>query len=70
VCVCARARVRVCVCAYNYNFMCLCFRVLSYLFCDDHFMLPQDPLGRHGPSLEEFLAKTPKQPTKRAAREA
>ncbi|XP_076449795.1 uncharacterized protein LOC143286093 [Babylonia areolata] len=34
-------------------------RVLSYVFSDDHFLLPSDPLGRYGPTLEQFLRKTP-----------
>lgn len=43
-------------------------RVLSFVFSDDHFMLPRDPLGRYGPTLEEFLCKTPVQPSRRTAR--
>ena len=31
------------------------FRLLPYNFVDDFFMLPKDPLGRGGPTLEDFL---------------
>ncbi|XP_060232059.1 NEDD4-binding protein 1-like [Meriones unguiculatus] len=32
-------------------------RLLQYTFMGDIFMVPDDPLGRHGPRLEEFLQK-------------
>uniref|UniRef100_T1JAT3 C3H1-type domain-containing protein n=1 Tax=Strigamia maritima TaxID=126957 RepID=T1JAT3_STRMM len=35
-------------------------RLLMYSFVNDRFMPPDDPLGRHGPSLENFLRKQPK----------
>ncbi|KAF7702468.1 ribonuclease ZC3H12A [Silurus meridionalis] len=35
-------------------------RLLMYSFVNDKFMLPDDPLGRHGPTLENFLRKTPR----------
>ncbi|XP_017341669.1 ribonuclease ZC3H12A [Ictalurus punctatus] len=35
-------------------------RLLMYSFVNDKFMLPDDPLGRHGPTLENFLLKTPR----------
>ncbi|KAM7384583.1 hypothetical protein PAMA_011781 [Pampus argenteus] len=35
-------------------------RLLMYSFVNDKFMPPDDPLGRHGPTLENFLRKYPK----------
>ncbi|XP_053347040.1 ribonuclease ZC3H12A [Clarias gariepinus] len=35
-------------------------RLLMYSFVNDKFMLPDDPLGRHGPTLENFLRKNPR----------
>ncbi|KAJ8398611.1 hypothetical protein AAFF_G00421390 [Aldrovandia affinis] len=32
-------------------------RLLQFTFVEDHFLIPDDPLGRHGPQLEEFLRK-------------
>ncbi|KAJ8003716.1 hypothetical protein DPEC_G00151250 [Dallia pectoralis] len=37
-------------------------RLLMYSFVNDKFMPPDDPLGRHGPSLENFLRKRPVMP--------
>ncbi|KAJ8394438.1 hypothetical protein AAFF_G00046490 [Aldrovandia affinis] len=34
-------------------------RLLMYSYVNDKFMPPDDPLGRHGPSLENFLRKRP-----------
>lgn len=34
-------------------------RLLQYTFAGDIFMIPDDPLGRHGPKLEVFLSKQP-----------
>lgn len=30
-------------------------RVLQFVFVEDSFMVPQDPLGKHGPRLDTFL---------------
>ncbi|XP_027892045.1 ribonuclease ZC3H12A [Xiphophorus couchianus] len=35
-------------------------RLLMYSFVNNKFMPPDDPLGRHGPDLENFLRKFPK----------
>ncbi|KAM9824491.1 endoribonuclease ZC3H12A [Neosynchiropus ocellatus] len=35
-------------------------RLLMYSFVNDKFMPPDDPLGRHGPTLENFLRRFPK----------
>uniref|UniRef100_A0A4W4G2R9 NEDD4-binding protein 1 n=1 Tax=Electrophorus electricus TaxID=8005 RepID=A0A4W4G2R9_ELEEL len=32
-------------------------RLLQFTFVEDHFMIPDDPLGKHGPHLEQFLRK-------------
>ncbi|XP_028814163.1 NEDD4-binding protein 1 [Denticeps clupeoides] len=32
-------------------------RLLPFTFVDDHFMIPDDPLGKHGPHLDLFLRK-------------
>uniref|UniRef100_A0A3B5LIV4 C3H1-type domain-containing protein n=1 Tax=Xiphophorus couchianus TaxID=32473 RepID=A0A3B5LIV4_9TELE len=40
-------------------------RLLMYSFVNDKFMPPDDPLGRHGPSLENFLRKRPVAPEPR-----
>uniref|UniRef100_A0A3Q3NA15 Probable ribonuclease ZC3H12C n=1 Tax=Mastacembelus armatus TaxID=205130 RepID=A0A3Q3NA15_9TELE len=37
-------------------------RLLMYSFVNDKFMPPDDPLGRHGPSLDNFLRKKPVMP--------
>ncbi|XP_036112947.1 endoribonuclease ZC3H12A [Molossus molossus] len=34
-------------------------RLLMYSFVNDKFMPPDDPLGRHGPNLDNFLRKKP-----------
>ncbi|XP_029588617.1 ribonuclease ZC3H12A [Salmo trutta] len=39
-------------------------RLLMYSFVNDKFMPPDDPLGRHGPTLENFLLKVPRLPRK------
>lgn len=38
-------------------------RLLMFSFVHDHFMVPEDPLGRHGPSLSVFLQHPPDKPT-------
>ncbi|KAM6995003.1 endoribonuclease ZC3H12A [Tautogolabrus adspersus] len=38
---------------------CIEERLLMYSFVNDKFMPPDDPLGRHGPSLENFLRTKP-----------
>ncbi|XP_077206351.1 putative ribonuclease ZC3H12D [Paroedura picta] len=40
-------------------------RLLMYSFVNDIFMPPDDPLGRHGPSLANFLSKKPLLPEPR-----
>uniref|UniRef100_H3C9E1 NEDD4-binding protein 1 n=1 Tax=Tetraodon nigroviridis TaxID=99883 RepID=H3C9E1_TETNG len=32
-------------------------RLLQFTFVEDHFMIPDDPLGRNGPHLNDFLRK-------------
>ncbi|KAG7468705.1 hypothetical protein MATL_G00145810 [Megalops atlanticus] len=32
-------------------------RLLQFTFVEDHFLIPDDPLGKHGPQLDEFLHK-------------
>uniref|UniRef100_G3PL24 Zinc finger CCCH-type containing 12A n=1 Tax=Gasterosteus aculeatus TaxID=69293 RepID=G3PL24_GASAC len=38
---------------------CIEERLLMFSFVNDKFMPPDDPLGRHGPSLDNFLRKKP-----------
>ncbi|CAL1547357.1 unnamed protein product [Lymnaea stagnalis] len=38
-------------------------RLLMYSFVNDRFMPPEDPLGRTGPTLDNFLRKTPSEST-------
>ncbi|XP_015271035.1 PREDICTED: probable ribonuclease ZC3H12D [Gekko japonicus] len=40
-------------------------RLLMYSFVNDIFMPPDDPLGRHGPSLANFLSKKPLTPERK-----
>lgn len=35
-------------------------RILMYSFVNDHFMPPDDPLGRAGPTLDNFLRGQPR----------
>jgi len=45
------------VVVYTFN------RLLMYAFVNDHFMVPEDPLGKHGPFLDEYLSHVkPSQP--------
>ncbi|XP_029023401.1 endoribonuclease ZC3H12A [Betta splendens] len=39
-------------------------RLLMFSFVNNKFMPPDDPLGRHGPTLENFLRRFPKTPKK------
>lgn len=39
-------------------------RLLMYSFVNNKFMPPDDPLGRYGPTLENFLRRFPKTPKK------
>ncbi|XP_062860232.1 NEDD4-binding protein 1 [Trichomycterus rosablanca] len=32
-------------------------RILQFIFVEDHFMIPDDPLGKRGPHLDHFLHK-------------
>ncbi|KAL2079094.1 hypothetical protein ACEWY4_024838 [Coilia grayii] len=36
--------------------------LLQYTFVGDHFMVPDDPLGREGPHLNDFLRSQPRSP--------
>ncbi|XP_029134820.2 endoribonuclease ZC3H12A [Labrus bergylta] len=40
-------------------------RLLMYSFVNNKFMPPDDPLGRHGPTLENFLRRIPKNQKKK-----
>ncbi|XP_027489789.1 probable ribonuclease ZC3H12D [Corapipo altera] len=40
-------------------------RLLMYSFVSNRFMPPDDPLGRHGPTLDNFLRKKPVLPEKK-----
>lgn len=33
------------------------YRLLQFTFVEDHFMIPDDPLGRDGPHIDMFLRK-------------
>ncbi|XP_005390666.1 PREDICTED: probable ribonuclease ZC3H12D [Chinchilla lanigera] len=37
-------------------------RLLMFSFVNDRFMPPDDPLGRHGPTLSNFLSRKPRLP--------
>ncbi|XP_037120444.1 endoribonuclease ZC3H12A [Syngnathus acus] len=43
---------------------CIEERLLMYSFVNDKFMVPDDPLGRDGPNLDNFLRWSPKTPQK------
>ncbi|XP_057684081.1 endoribonuclease ZC3H12A-like [Corythoichthys intestinalis] len=45
---------------------CINERLLMYSFVNDRFMVPDDPLGRDGPTLENFLRWIPKTTKKMA----
>lgn len=36
-------------------------RLLQFTFANDHFMPPDDPLGKGGPTLDQFLVKDPRE---------
>ena len=36
-------------------------RLLQFVFANDHFMPPDDPLGKSGPTLDNFLRKDPRE---------
>ncbi|MFT7802937.1 putative ribonuclease ZC3H12D [Arapaima gigas] len=40
-------------------------RLLMYTFANDKFMPPDDPLGRNGPTIDDFLRKSPKLESRR-----
>ncbi|GFO25340.1 nedd4-binding protein 1 [Plakobranchus ocellatus] len=42
-------------------------RLLQFTFVGDHFMPPEDPLGRDGPSLDQFLCHPDQPPSAQAA---
>jgi len=41
----------------------ICDNLLMFTWVDDTLMLPEDPLGRDGPSLDQFLRKTASAPS-------
>ncbi|MBN3308602.1 N4BP1 protein, partial [Amia calva] len=41
-------------------------RLLQYTFAGDHFMVPDDPLGRGGPHLDTFLSSDQRAPVPRS----
>ena len=36
-------------------------RLLQFIFANDHFMPPDDPLGKSGPTLDQLLCKDPRE---------